>query len=196
MGMSTMLFLIPYYLIAGRDFTPDRAGLLLVALPIPMAIVAPISGFLSDRIGTRLPAVAGMAIMASGCFMLTRLTPESNLTYLISALAIAGLGTGIFISPNNSALMGAATRAQQGVAAGVRATARNVGNVLGIGMAGAIFNEVMLQNHGLNEGISVSRGVDTGLLAAFIAILLGTAASAMQQNEKSTDRHASTAQLD
>ena len=62
---------------------------------------------------------------------------------IILALAVVGLGAGLFTSPNNSALMGAAPPQQRGVAAAIMATARNVGMVLGVGLSGAVFTSVM-----------------------------------------------------
>jgi MFS family permease len=108
-----------------------------------MAIIAPLSGTLSDRVGTRLPAVLGMAILAAGLFLLSRLGPNTPLPLVALTLGMAGLGTGTFISPNNSALMGSAPRHRQGIAAGILATARSAGMVLGVGLAGAIFTTVL-----------------------------------------------------
>jgi MFS family permease len=180
MSMSAVLFLVPYYLILGRGFTPERAGVLLASLSIPMAMVAPFSGFLSDKIGTRTPAVLGMVIMLAGCTLLTRLNADTSLLFLAIGLGIAGVGTGVFISPNNSAIMGSANRSQQGIAAGVRATARNVGNVLGIGMAGAIFNNVLASYHTLPTGADISRAAAIGLLATVVTTALAALTSAMQ----------------
>jgi len=104
-----------------------------------MAVIAPISGTLSDRIGTRLPTVFGMAVLSAGLFFLSRLDAQSEIKTIMMALAIVGLGTGAFISPNNSSLMGSAPKSRQGIAAGILATARNFGMVLGVGIAGAIF---------------------------------------------------------
>lgn len=165
----SVLFLLPFYLISGRGYTPAQAGLILTAQPIIMAIIAPISGSLSDRIGTRIPATFGMSLLAIGLFMLSMLTANTSQNQIILALGIVGLGTGIFISPNNSALMGAAPAQRQGIAAGVLATARNMGMVLGVGMAGAIFSTI-LGTHGINEitilvdAIRTSFGV-TGVVA-------------------------------
>jgi EmrB/QacA subfamily drug resistance transporter len=135
----SILFLMPFYLIQGRNLSPTQAGLILTAMPIVMAIIAPLSGTFSDHIGTRLPAVFGMGIMGIGLLLLAGLGPDTSNTGLITRLAAVGLGIGIFISPNNSALMGAAPKSRQGIAAGMLATARNVGMVLGVGLAGAIF---------------------------------------------------------
>ncbi len=139
----TILFYLPFYLIQGRGLDPAQAGLVLTAQPLVMAIAAPLSGTLSDRVGSRLPGTVGMGILAVGLFLLSRLGPNSALSFVALALAIAGLGTGAFTSPNNSALMGAAPRHRQGIAAGVLATCRNVGMVLGVGLAGAILTTVM-----------------------------------------------------
>ena len=71
-GVYSCIFLMPYYLIQGRGFSPAQAGLILTAQPVVMAVIAPISGTLSDRIGTRLPAVFGMAVLSAGLFLLSR----------------------------------------------------------------------------------------------------------------------------
>jgi EmrB/QacA subfamily drug resistance transporter len=143
MALFSILFLMPFYLLQGRGLSPSQAGLILTAQPIVMAIIAPLSGTLSDRVGTRLPAVLGMAILAAGLFLLSRLGPNTPLPLVALTLGMAGLGTGTFISPNNSALMGSAPRHRQGIAAGILATARSAGMVLGVGLAGAIFTTVL-----------------------------------------------------
>ena len=139
----TILFLMPFYLIQGRGFGSAQAGLLLTAQPIIMAIVAPISGTLSDRIGPRIPGIIGMGALTIGLYLLSRLGPTSPNSQVVLALITTGFGTGTFISPNTSALMGAAPRHRQGIAAGIQATARNFGMVLGIGLAGAVFTTVL-----------------------------------------------------
>jgi EmrB/QacA subfamily drug resistance transporter len=141
-SMYAIIFLLPFYLIQGRGFNPAEAGLILTAQPIVMAIIAPISGALSDRISPRWLATGGMAILSFGLWQLAQLGETSSTQTIIIALATAGFGTGIFISPNTSALLGSAPRQRQGIASGILATSRNVGMVLGIGMAGAIFTSI------------------------------------------------------
>lgn len=143
--LFSILFLMPFYLIQGRGLSPSQAGLLLSVQPVAMAIVAPLSGTLSDRIGVRLLTSSGMAILALGIFLQSRFGPQTQPVHMAAGLAITGLGTGIFVSPNNNGLMGSAPRHRQGIAAGILATSRNVGMVLGIGLAGAIFTTVMAQ---------------------------------------------------
>ncbi len=138
-----IVFVLPFYLIRGRDFSPERAGLVMTAQSVVMVVAAPLSGTLSDRIGSRLLSTSGLLLMGSGLLMLAGLGPSSPLRSIVFALAVVGLGAGLFTSPNNSALMGSAPRERQGVAAAVMATARNLGMVLGVGLAGAVFTSVM-----------------------------------------------------
>jgi EmrB/QacA subfamily drug resistance transporter len=164
-GIFTSIFLMPFYLIQGRGFTPAQAGLILTAQPVIMAVIAPISGTLSDRIGTRLPTALGMAVLSGGLFFLSRLTAQSSTGMIMLALAVVGLGTGAFISPNNSALMGSAPKSRQGIAAGILATARNFGMVLGVGIAGAIFTTV-LSHGGSGLGIAGSTTQNGAIFSA------------------------------
>ncbi|HSP35507.1 MAG TPA: DHA2 family efflux MFS transporter permease subunit, partial [Thermoanaerobaculia bacterium] len=139
----SVLFVLPFLLIQGRGLNTQQAGMILTAQPIIMAIVAPISGAMSDRIGSRWLATAGMVILAIGLAILAMVTYSGTRAAIAGGLAVVGLGIGLFVSPNNSALMGAAPRHRQGIAAGVLATARNVGMVLGIGLAGAVFTTIL-----------------------------------------------------
>ena len=181
MALFSILFLLPFYLLQGRGLTPSQAGLILTAQPILMAIVAPISGTLSDRIGVQLPSVIGMAILGAGLFMLSRLGPDSSLWIVALALGISGLGTGTFISPNNSSLMGSAPRNRQGIAAGILATARSVGMVLGIGLSGAIFTTVMANSQ---SSAALFTATQASFLAASALAALGVLTSAIRGVER------------
>jgi EmrB/QacA subfamily drug resistance transporter len=177
----SVLFLLPFYLIQGRGLDPAQAGLVLTAQPLVMAVAAPISGTLSDRIGSRVPGTLGMAILAVGLYLLSRLGMESPLTTVALSLAVVGLGTGIFVSPNNSALMGAAPRHRQGIASGILATARNVGMVLGVGLAGAIFTSILATGREGAEPV-LFYAVDTGFVVSAGVAALVAVTSAVRGN--------------
>jgi MFS family permease len=159
------LFLMPFYLIQGRGLNSAQAGLLLTAQPIVMAAIAPLSGTISDRIGSRLPVMLGMGILGAGLYLLSRMGPATPPATIIIALAVSGLGIGIFISPNNSALMGSAPHHRQGIAAGILATARNVGMVLGVGLSGAIYTTI-LSYQAANTPNAIFPAVSASFLAA------------------------------
>jgi MFS family permease len=171
-------FVLPFLLIQGRGLGTAQAGLVLTAQPIVMAVVAPISGTLSDRIGSRGLATVGMLLLAAGLVLLALFTAHGSLRALAGALALVGLGVGIFVSPNNSALMGAAPPFRQGVASGVLATSRNVGMVLGVGFAGAIFTTVAA--HAASPGDGLVAGIRASLLAAAGVAVAGAFTSAVR----------------
>ncbi len=174
----SITFLMPFYLIQGRGLNPAQAGLLLTVQPVLMAISAPISGALSDRVGSRLPGMIGMGLLAVGLFLLSRLGPTSETWQILLGMAVAGIGTGTFISPNTSALMGSAPRARQGIASGVQAAARNFGMVLGIGLAAAIFTTHLAQG----TPASFYAGIELAFLVAAGIALLGVLVSAIKDD--------------
>jgi EmrB/QacA subfamily drug resistance transporter len=178
--LFAVIFLMPFYLMQGRGLGPAQAGLFLSAQPVIMAIAAPISGALSDRIGSRLLSTGGMATMTVGLFLLSRLGPTSSTATILISLAVTGLGTGIFISPNTSALLGSAPRQRQGIASGILATARNVGMVLGVGLAGAILTSLSVPG----DALSLFAAVRTGLLVAAGLAGVGTVVSSLRGNGK------------
>jgi MFS family permease len=181
-----IIFLLPFYLIQGRHLSTGQAGILLTAQPLIMAIAAPHSGALSDRIGPRSLSTVGMAILAVGIFILSRLGPDASFTSVAIGLAVSGLGTGIFISPNSSALMGSAPRNRQGVAAGILATARNVGMVLGVGLAGAVLTTVMARTTQGGPEAGLFEGISAALLVASGVALIGALTSAVRGNANSS----------
>jgi EmrB/QacA subfamily drug resistance transporter len=185
----SIVFLLPFYLLRGRGLTPGQAGLLLTTQPLIMAVAAPLSGIVSDRIGSRLPTTLGMGILAIGLFSLSRLGPHSPLMNVTLALSITGLGTGIFISPNSSALMGAAPLHQRGVAAGILATARLVGMVLGVGLAGAIFTTILARAKILGSSLALFDGVRAGFVAASGVAALGGLVSAIRETRVDWERN-------
>ena len=118
--------------------------------------------------------MAGMGVLACGLFLLSRIGEETPFSSVVMALVVCGLGTGTFIAPNSSGLMGAAPPGKQGIAAGVLATARNAGMVLGVGLSGAILTTILHRG----GDSAVVRAVGAGLLvdAALAAAGVLTAA--------------------
>ncbi len=137
-GLFTATFLLPFLLEQGSGFSPVEAGLLLTPTPITMALVAPFSGAASDRFGPRVLASVGMAIMALALLSLTQLPVDFALPDLVWRLVLLGLGQGLFMSPNSSAVLGSVPRPRIGTASGTLAQMRINGQVLGIALSGAI----------------------------------------------------------
>jgi EmrB/QacA subfamily drug resistance transporter len=174
---STTMFLVPFALIQGRGLSPSQVGLVLTWQPIVMACTASISGALSDKIGSRIPTVAGMIVLSTGLFLLSRMHVETPLWLVSVYLAVVGLGIGLFTSPNNSSVLGAVGPERRGVAAGILSTARTLGNVLGIGSSGAIYATVLSASGG-TEGAEVMAAAGAGLVFASCLAAIGAVTSA------------------
>jgi EmrB/QacA subfamily drug resistance transporter len=132
-------FTMPFYLEQLRHLSTEQSGLLLTPMPAAIALIAPVSGTLSDRYGSTWLSASGLAIACLGLVLLAGLDETSSYFQIGAYLALTGLGQGLFQSPNNSALLGAAPPERQGVASGMLATARVVGQSLSVAVAGAVF---------------------------------------------------------
>ena len=180
MSQYVMVFLTPFYLQRILHYTPDHLGSVMTAFPLAVMAVAPFSGAISDRIGTRLPACLGAALCALSLLFMSRLQASASSMDVAWRLALFGFGTGIFQSPNTSAVMGSTPKPHLGIASGILATMRNVGMVLGIATGGAVLYAFapshILQKDSL--GISEAALFLQGLKHAYVAgaILTGVAA--------------------
>jgi EmrB/QacA subfamily drug resistance transporter len=138
-AVAGTLILMPFFLENVLGYAPRIVGLLLAALPIGLGLTAPISGALSDRFGTRPITVVGLATLVVGYYAVRTLNQDiSSLGFLVRFLPV-GIGMGIFQSPNNSAIMGSAPRERLGVASGMLAITRTLGQTTGIALLGALW---------------------------------------------------------
>ena len=131
--------LLPFYLLDVLGYDPLQVGILLAVVPLSLGITSPIAGNLSDRFGTRLMTVIGLAVLVLGYYTLSTLNAGSSaVAYILRFLPI-GIGMGIFQSPNNSAIMGSAGRGQLGIVSGTLAATRTVGQTTGVAILGALW---------------------------------------------------------
>jgi EmrB/QacA subfamily drug resistance transporter len=147
-SMSGTTILIPFFLQGVLGYDPQRVGLLMATVPLAMGFVAPFSGVLSDRLGTRPIAVVGLACMVLGYYAMSTANLEmGTLGYVLRFLPV-GLGMGIFQSPNNSAIMGSVPRGRLGVASGLLTMTRTLGQTTGIAVMGAIWSSRVFWHNG------------------------------------------------
>ena len=136
------------YLESIRGFDPEAAGLYLIAQAIPMALLSPLSGWLSDRFGSRVLSTLGMGLVTVGLFLFSELNGASSSLDLILRLVVVGVGFGLFSSPNTSAVMGSVEQEKLGVAAGTLGTMRFMGQSIGLAFLGAVM-AATLPSHAL-----------------------------------------------
>ena len=137
-ALNSIVFLVPWFLADALEYDVFRIGTTMMAFAVVTFFMGPISGALSDRIGSRGLGFTGMIILSLGLFMFSRLTADAKTMDIVWRLAVCGLGGGLFQSPMNSAAMGSAPDQFRGIASSVLAMMRNVGMVFGIAIAGTI----------------------------------------------------------
>ncbi|GAB3908139.1 MFS transporter [Larkinella knui] len=133
------LFVIPFFLQQLLALTPERAGLILLAGPLTLSLVAPLGGYLSSRVKTRWLSSIGLLITASGYFAFSFLDSSWDWHDVVWRSSLVSLGFGLFQSPNSSSALNSAPLAQRGIASSMIAFMRNLGFVVGIAMAAAVW---------------------------------------------------------
>lgn len=163
-----VLFLMPFYLVQILQVSAQASGLILLPLTVTMIVMGPVSGFLSDHLGTKWPSVLGMALFCLGLYLLTSLDQHSSILEVVLRLTVLGLGRAIYQTPNQSATMGSVSPERLGVAGGIFATMRHLGNIAGVTVTGSYFG-ARLAFHLQHEGPAVlSPGIAASpFLAAF-----------------------------
>src|SRR6266566_3198097 len=129
---GAVLFLLIFFLQGPYGQDPLRAGLLLIPFGAAFMIIGPISGRLSDRIGSRVLAPVGLGISAVGLLGLSTVTPSTPYWLLALYMALMGGGSGLFVSPNTNAIMSSVPPERRGAAAGILSMLNNTGQMLSI----------------------------------------------------------------
>lgn len=166
------LFVIPFYLQTWRHDTAAQAGLQLTVLPIALAIAAPFAGRVADRVGTRLVAMAGLTVSATGFFLMAAL--PHGLAIRVLALALVGFGLGIFTPANNAAIMSTAPKRRAGMAGGILNMTRGFGTALGVAVTGLVYSLAIGASHGGQTGTA---GFVVSMIVLGALAVLGVAIS-------------------
>ncbi|MEW5718954.1 MAG: DHA2 family efflux MFS transporter permease subunit [Chloroflexota bacterium] len=191
------VLLMPFFLQNVLQLEPKTAGLMLTTVPLAMGASAPIAGTLSDRFGTRPLTVIGLAILVGGYTLVSTLNEHAQiLTYVLCFLPI-GVGMGIFNSPNNSAIMGAAPRHRLGVASGLLSLTRNIGQTTGMAIIGTLWASGVAAHGGpigdattAPPAIQVAALQDTlHVIVVFIALALSLSVWALWQERAGRTAH-------
>lgn len=148
-SLFVIVFMMPFYLVHPCGLSAAATGLMMVTPFILLFFISPVSGALYNRTGSRVPCTLGMALLALALFAFTRIAPSDGLAAIVWRLVLAGTGTALFVSPNSTAAMGAIPANRRGIASAAVATARNLGMVMGVAVAGLIFTGTFTSlNHG------------------------------------------------
>src|SRR3984957_18870189 len=193
-----LMFIFVFYFQGAQGDSPITAGIKLMPLAIGMLIASPIAGRYSDRHGSRALAASGMVVTAVGLVLMTTLQVNTSFAFSALTLAIVGVGSGMFMSPNTAAMMGAVPAHRRGIAAGARVVLQNTGSVLSIAFVLAVVTAAIPKATLFRIFSGRAKGLSATKLAPFItnmhtalwvlagAALLGAVVSAMRPKHEAT----------
>lgn len=149
--------------------TPLWAGIFMLPLTAGFLAAGPVSGYLSDRLGSRGLATGG-AVLFGASFLGLMILPI-DFSYWIFALLIAlnGIASGMFASPNSSSIMGSVPAQTRGVASGMRATFQNSGTAISIG----VFFSLMIVGLASSLPHTLTSGLERQGVPAHVATQVG-----------------------
>ncbi len=193
-GLSrfALMFVFVFYFQGVKGDDPIEAGIKLIPLALGMLVSSPLAGSFADRHGSRGLAALGMLVSAAGLALMTTLGVDSPYWQSSLWLLIVGVGSGMFNSPNTSAMMGAVPVHRRGIAAGARTMLQNTGAVLSIAfvlaiVTAAVPKDVLLQIFsGLASGLSDAKlqpfihNMHTALWVLALTSLAGAGVSLMR----------------
>lgn len=149
MAMFTNGILLPFYLQEILKLNAMIAGLLILPYSVTLSFIAPISGRLSGKYGSRYLTLAGPVVFITALLIFTTFDKTTPMWEIIAASGIMGIGNGLFQSPSNNAIMTSVRKEELGIASGILALSRNMGNILGVAVTITLFEtfrEIYLNN--------------------------------------------------
>ena len=149
-AISSLIIIQPFFLQSALGYSPSFSGIILIVSPLILTVVAPISGHLSDKIGSELLTFLGLMLSSAGLFLMSTLNESSALSLMIIYIVIMSVGNGLFQSPNTSLIMSNAPRNMLGISGSINALVRNVGMITGTSLSVLILYSRMSSKIGYN----------------------------------------------
>ncbi|MDR1546391.1 MAG: MFS transporter [Deltaproteobacteria bacterium] len=144
LSSTSVALLLSLYFQYSKGLSPSKAGLLLMAQPVLMALLTPLAGRLSDRIDPGKLASAGMAaILASVLIFAFTFSPETPLVATLGAMALTGAGFALFSAPNSNAIMSSVPTRRLGQASGVITVTRLCGQISSMSVTTLVFGLII-----------------------------------------------------
>ncbi len=139
MAMYTNSILLPFFLQEILKYNAFVTGMLILPYSVTLSFIAPISGRLSGKYGSRYLTIAGPIVYCIALLMFTIYSEDVKMWQIILASGIMGIGNGLFQSPSNNAIMTSVQKNEVGIASGILALSRNMGNILGVAVTITLF---------------------------------------------------------
>lgn len=131
---------LPFFMQTVLGRSEVETGLLLTPWPLATMVMAPLAGYLIERVHAGLMGAVGLFVMACGLFALAMLPHDPSDINIIWRMVLCGAGFGLFQSPNNHTIISSAPRHRSGGASGMLGTARLLGQSCGAALVALMFN--------------------------------------------------------
>ncbi|MCK5687514.1 MFS transporter [bacterium] len=139
-ALFVIIFMMPFYLTYPCGFSAYKTGLIMIVPFIFLLLFSTVAGMMYNKFGSRTLCMTGMGIIFLSLMSLITIDPSMGPVSILWRIALAGFGTALYVSPNNTAIMSCIPVKQRGTASGAVATARNFGMVIGVALTGLIFS--------------------------------------------------------
>lgn len=191
-ALFTIIFLMPFYLTYPGNYSASATGFIMITPFIFLFFFSPVAGFMYDKIGSRWLCTIGISLLTISLASFVLIDNSLHLISILWRLALAGTGTALFISPNNTAAMNSTPLSKRGIASGAVATSRNIGMVIGIAIASLIFSTTYsnltggasLENYTPEMNIFFLTGFKRAMAAGAIITVPGIFFSYMRGDDK------------
>ena len=139
MAMYTNSILLPFFLQEILKYNALVTGLLILPYSVTLSFIAPIAGRLSGKYGSRQLTIAGPILYCIALLLFTIYNKNVAMWQIVFASGLMGIGNGLFQSPSNNAIMTSVQKHEVGIASGILALSRNMGNILGVAVTITLF---------------------------------------------------------
>ncbi len=151
MVLFAILVITPFFLDRIQNMSKIRIGMVMMTVPLATLVLAPLAGWLYEYLSARLLSTIGLIMTTSAALLLSNITSHISSTKIMAELALTGGGLALFLSPNSASVLRWIEQKHAGKAAALLSTARNLGMVLGIGLASISFSQTFSHlTHGLD----------------------------------------------
>lgn len=172
--ISTSGLMLPFYFQDALGMSPSVAGMFLITSPLVLFCVSPLSGHLSDKIGSEVLTLIGLILTGAGLFLMSSYNLHTSSILIVLYIVLMSVGTGMFQSPNTALIMSSVPRNRLGIAGSINGLVRNLGLVVGISMSTGILYSIMSRKLG-HAVTTFSAGMESTFVYAmkFVYIVVG-----------------------
>lgn len=141
--IAASIILLPFYLQNTLKLTPGQAGLFMMLSPLILAVLSPVCGNISDKIGSEVMTLVGLLLMSLGFFFMSRLYEHSSIISCAVFVSTIAVGQSLFQPANNSLIMSTCPKNKLGIVGSISSLVRNLGQIVGITLSTTLLYRFM-----------------------------------------------------